>query len=84
MTMTSPIYETHSLRAFMPKNNERTNGNKEVMKIKKPICNALAIAHKCKGLLPIKTNMTIKRKQNETKRYTQLSSQKPLLSRILS
>ena len=75
--------ETHSLRAFMLKSNRQTKGNKEVMHIKTPICNALTVAHKCKGLLPIKANMTIKRKQNETKRYTQLSSQKPLLSRIL-
>ena len=62
MTMTSPIYETHSLRAFMLKSNRQTKGNKEVMHIKTPICNALTVAHKCKGLLPIKANMTIKRK----------------------
>ena len=70
ITLTTPIYVIHSLRAFIPKCNGQNNNNKRAMHIKTPVCNALAVAHKCNDLLPIKTNMTIKWKRNETKRYT--------------
>ena len=50
----------------MPKSN-KSNGNKGAMHIRTPVCNTLAVAHKCKDSLPIKVNITIKRKRNETK-----------------
>ena len=54
----------------MRKRNGQSNGNKKVMHIKILICNALAVESKCKDLLPIKVEVTIKEKKNKANRYT--------------
>ena len=71
--MTTPRCATHSLQAFMTKDNGRSNSNKTAVYTRAPVGNALTIIHKCGDSVPFKAMSSYKRRENGIKRYTQNS-----------
>ena len=75
----------HLWRAFISRSNGQSNGKEDTTQIKVLVCNILTVTNEneCRDPLLIKDKMAIKPKRNKTKRYTQFSLQKLLLSWIL-